>query len=256
MAKTQIAGEAGEKTEMTSAEILLEVKNLGYVFPDGTVALQDINFVVSKNEKMAIIGANGAGKSTLLMLLNGLLGGRGLIKISGQELTSRTVKMIRQKVGLVFQNPDDQLFMPAVLDDVAFGLASRRKGLSEIERQEIVDKVKGILKELKAEHLIYRSTMHLSLGEKKKIALAGILITNPEILLLDEPTSGLDPAGRRWLESYLTRLDRTIIMATHDLDFARKVCRRVILLNRGQLAADGPGAQVLDKDELLRANGL
>lgn len=256
MAKTQITLEEGEKTEMVRTEIQLEVKNLSYVYPDGTVALRDINFVVSKDEKLAIIGPNGAGKSTLLMLLNGLLAGRGLIKISGQELTSRTVKMIRQKVGLVFQNPDDQLFMPAVLDDVAFGLASRSRKLSGIERQDITHKVKVILGELKAEHLIYRSTLHLSQGEKKKIALAGVLITNPEILLLDEPTAGLDPAGRRWLESYLTGLDRTIIMATHDLVFARKVCQRVILLNRGQLAADGPSAKVLNNEELLQANGL
>lgn len=256
MTDRQITVEADQKTERTQAEIILEVKILGYVFPDGNLALQDINFVVRKNEKVAIIGANGAGKSTLLMLLNGLLVGRGLIKISGLELTTRTVKMIRQKVGLVFQNPDDQLFMPVVLDDVAFGLTSGSKKLSEIERKETAHKVKWILRELKAEHLIYRSTMRLSLGEKKKIALAGILITRPEILLLDEPTAGLDPAGRRWLESYLASLDRTVIIATHDLEFARKICQRVILLHRGQLRADGTSTQVLDKDELLRASGL
>ena len=237
------------------AATAVEVRGLSYTFPDGTVALQDVSFSVAEKEKVAIIGPNGAGKSTLLLLLNGLLRGQGLVKISGLEVCRRNVKAIRSKTGLVFQNPDDQLFMPTVLDDVAFGLCPPSED-RDGQRRQVAEKVKSKLRELRAEHLINRSTMRLSPGEKKRVALAGVLITEPEILLLDEPTSGLDPASRRWLEDYLKGLERTLIMTTHDLELARKVAQRIVLMSRGQLVAEGSPEDILDDQELLEASGL
>jgi len=244
-----------ETSTVAMAAAAIEVKGLSYTFPDGTVAIQDVSFTVAEKEKVAIIGPNGAGKSTLLLLLNGLLRGQGLVKISGLEVCRQNVKAIRLKTGLVFQDPDDQLFMPTVLDDVAFGLCRRGLGRNG-QSEQVVEKVQNQLKELRAEHLINRSTMRLSLGEKKKVALAGVLITEAEILLLDEPTSGLDPASRRWLEDYLLGLERTLIMTTHDLELARKVAQRIILMSGGRLVAEGGPEEILDNRELLEASGL
>jgi len=244
-----------ETSTVAMAARAVEVKGLSYTFPDGTVAIQDVSFTVAEKEKVAIIGPNGAGKSTLLLLLNGLLRGQGLVKIAGLEVCRRNVKAIRLKTGLVFQDPDDQLFMPTVLDDVAFGLCRRGLGKNR-QSEQVVEKVQNQLKELRAEHLINRSTMRLSLGEKKKVALAGVLITEAKILLLDEPTSGLDPASRRWLEDYLLGLERTLIMTTHDLELARKVAQRIILMSGGRLVAEGGPEEILDNRELLEASGL
>jgi energy-coupling factor transporter ATP-binding protein EcfA2 len=244
-----------ETSTVAMAATAVEVRGLSYTFPDGTVAIQDVSFTVAEKEKVAIIGPNGAGKSTLLLLLDGLLKGQGLVKIAGLEVCRRNVKAIRSKAGLVFQDPDDQLFMPTVLDDVAFGLCRRGEDRNS-QSGRIVEKVKDRLKELRAEHLINRSTMRLSAGEKKKVALAGVLITEPEILLLDEPTSGLDPAGKRWLEDYLLGLDRTLIMTTHDLQLARKVAQRIILMSGGRLVAEDSREDILDDQEFLEAYGL
>ncbi|MGC8891198.1 MAG: energy-coupling factor ABC transporter ATP-binding protein [Candidatus Saccharicenans sp.] len=231
---------------------IIEVKNLRYRFPDGTLALNKVSFSVGEKERVAIIGPNGAGKSTLLLLLDGLLLGEGQVKILGQELKGDNLKSIRSKVGLVFQNPDDQLFMPSVLDDVMYGLCVKKKSPDD----EALKKAKGILRELKAEALAERSTMSLSLGEKKKVALAGVLVMEPLVLLLDEPTSGLDPAAKRWLISYLSALERTMIFATHNLELARQLADRVILLNRGEIAADGRATEILENEKLLLENGL
>lgn len=231
---------------------LIEVKDLSYRFPNGTLALHHVSFCVQEKERVAVMGPNGAGKSTLLLLLDGLLAGDGLIRIFGQPLNRHNLKFIRSKVGLVFQNPDDQLFLPSVLDDVLYGLAARKKSAAP----EAIKKAEEILRELKAEGLVNRSTTSLSLGEKKKVALAGVLIMEPHVLLLDEPTSGLDPAARRWLENYLGGLDRTMIFATHNFDLASKLASRVILLNGGRLVADGPAAEILGNEKLLLENGL
>jgi cobalt/nickel transport system ATP-binding protein len=250
--KIEIVSQKISNKEQSRKNLVVEVENLSYTFPDGTVALTDISFTVLEKEKVVIIGPNGAGKSTLLLLLDGLIDGRGSIKILGQEVKRKSARKIRPRVGLVFQNPDDQLFMPTVLDDVAFGLSNTKK----LKEGWILDKVKTILRELKAEHLLYRSTMKLSLGEKKKVALAGVLVMEPEILLLDEPTSGLDPAGRRWLVSYLQNLDRTLVITTHNLEFAQQVGSRFILINQGRVVASGRKEEILDNKELLLANGL
>lgn len=231
---------------------IIEVNNLSYRFPDGTLALRQVSLVVKEKERVAIMGPNGAGKSTLLLLLDGLLAGEGQIKILGTEVRRGNLKFIRSKVGLVFQNPDDQLFMPSVLDDVIYGLCARKKSLDP----EAIKKAEEILRQLKAETLVNRSTMSLSLGEKKKVALAGVLIMEPEVLLLDEPTSGLDPAARRWLISYLSGLNRTMIFATHNLELAGRLAHRIILLNAGRVVADGPAAEILNNEKLLLDNGL
>lgn len=231
---------------------IIRVSRLSYRFPNGIQALQQISFSVKAKERLAVIGPNGAGKSTLLLLLAGLLDGEGEITISGQKLNRSSSKLIRSKIGLVFQNADDQLFMPSVLDDVAYGLCVRHKS----PNPEAVARAVEILKEMKASSLADRSTMSLSPGEKKKVALAGVLVMEPEILLLDEPTSGLDPASRRWLTNYLSGLDKTMIFATHNLELAMSLADRVILLNSGRLVADGPADEILNNESLLLDNGL
>lgn len=234
----------------------VEVQNLSYTFPDGTRAIHNVSFIVEEGEKLAIIGPNGAGKSTLLLLLNGILRGDGLVRIKGFELNRRHARLIRSQTGLLFQDPDDQLIMPVVLDDVAFGLCSRQKLKDPKKREEIVGRIRKQLVELGIEHLLHRSTLRLSLGEKKKVALAGVLIKDPDILLFDEPAAGLDPAGRRWLEAYLRGIKKTTILATHDLELARKICPKVILLSQGELVAQGNTDEVLQQKEILARAGL
>lgn len=236
---------------MSGVEVIT-VRNLSYRFPDGTQALHRVSFSVQEKERVAVIGPNGAGKSTLLLLLAGLLAGEGEIIITGVELNRSSLKSIRSKTGLVFQNPDDQLFMPSVLDDVAYGLCVRKKSPDP----EAVTKALEILNDMRVGSLASRSTMSLSPGEKKKVALAGVLVMEPEILLLDEPTSGLDPSSRRWLMKYLSGLDKTMIFATHNLELARSLAGRVILLNSGRLVADGPADEILNNESLLLDNGL
>lgn len=231
---------------------VITVRNLSYRFPDGAQALHRVSFSVQEKERVAVIGPNGAGKSTLLLLLAGLMAGEGEIIITGVELNRSSLKSIRSKIGLVFQNPDDQLFMPSVLDDVAYGLCARIKSAAPEAREKALE----ILNRMKAGGLAERSTMSLSPGEKKKVALAGVLVMEPEILLLDEPTSGLDPSSRRWLMKYLSGLDKTMIFATHNLELARSLADWVILLNSGRLVADGPADEILNNESLLLDNGL
>lgn len=253
---------------------LVEVINLTYTFPDGTLGLKNISFTVEEGEKVVVIGPNGSGKTTLLLNLNGLLRGEGIIRLFGLDLNQKTLPQIRKRLGLVFQNPDDQLFMPTVLDDVAFSLSYslksdlnkpkiRQKKEDEggkaqrpISREAIVEKVRQILKELNAENLMERSTFKLSLGEKKKIALAGVLIHEPEILLLDEPTLGLEPATRRWLINYLREFKKTVIATTQDMDFAWELADKVVLLNQGRVVACGSKEEILENKALLEANSL
>ncbi len=234
----------------------VEVQNLSFNFPDGTRALKNVSFSVGEGEKVAIMGPNGAGKSTLLLILNGILRGKGLVRIKGLELNHRHARLIRSQTGLLFQDPDDQLIMSVVLDDVAFGLCSHHEFKESEKRDEIIRRIRKQLAELGIEHLIHRSTLRLSLGEKKKVALAGVLIKEPEILLFDEPAAGLDPAGRRWLEAYLLSLKKTVILATHDLDLARKICQKAILLHQGEVLVMGSAEEVLSNQEFLTLAGL
>jgi len=231
---------------------LVDIRHLEFTYPDGTPALRDISFAIGRGESVGIIGANGAGKSTLLLHLVGCLSATaGELTIRGTRVQRDTVDAIRRSVGLVFQNPDDQLFMPTVRDDVAFG--PRNQGLAEAE---VANRVRDALAAVGATGLIDRPPYRLSGGEKRAVSIAGVLAMSPEILVLDEPTAGLDPRARRQVIGLLNRLDHTRIVASHDLDLILDVCQRVILFRQGTVAADGGCAAVFGQPELLAECGL
>ena len=236
---------------MIKKEMVVEVKNLSYSYPDSTMALRNINFSVFKGETCAIVGPNGAGKTTLLLQLNGILRGEGRIKIFGQEITKKNLREIRSKIGIVFQDPNDQLFMPSVFDDIAFGPLNA--GLDEMD---IRRKIQRILRELKLEGYEGKAPFDLSLGEMKKVSLAGVLILEPEILILDEPTSSLDPGTKRSFLHILNKIRKTKIIATHDLDLVYQLCSRTILLDKGEIIAEGCTLDILRNKELLEAHNL
>jgi cobalt/nickel transport system ATP-binding protein len=210
------------------------IKNLYYSYPDGTKALSDINLEIQHGDSLGIVGANGAGKSTLLLHLNGILRGRGEIIVLGKDLTDKNLPAIRSMVGLVFQDADSQLFMPTVLDDVSFGPINMR-----MRRQDVEKSVKKALKEVDMLASIKRSSHHLSVGEKKRIAIATVLSMNPQVLVLDEPSSNLDPKHRRALIKLLNMLEMTKIIATHDLDLIAQTCSRIVLMKEGKIVSGG-----------------
>jgi cobalt/nickel transport system ATP-binding protein len=215
-------------------------------------ALDSITFNLEQGEKLALIGANGAGKSTLLLALSGvLLPSGGTLSVDGIPVCKDGLKELRRRVGLVFQNPDDQFFMPTVEDDIAFG--PRNYGMAEAD---VKIKMNAVLEELNITRLKERSANHLSGGEKRLVGLAGILIMEPSLLLMDEPGSFLDPRSRRNLISILKELPQTLLIATHDLDMARNLCSRVILLKEGRISADGEAEKILDDSALLEECGL
>lgn len=228
---------------------MVEVKNLRHSYPDGTLAIQDISFRITHGESVAIIGANGAGKSTLLQHLNGALTATsGSISIGDFPLTRDTLPAIRRTVGMVFQNPDDQLFMPTVYDDVAFGplnLGLRGEALAE--------KVREALRAVGEEELVNKPPYNLSGGEKKRVAIATVLAMSPDILVMDEPTSGLDPYARRQLMQLLGDFQHTKIFTSHDLDMVLELCPRVIVLHAGQVVADGNTRQIFADQSMLSA---
>ena len=225
----------------------LAMTGVQYHYPDHTPALQDVSFHIAHSESVALIGGNGAGKSTLLSLLVGIVfPTAGTVNIGGVDLTHKTAAQLRQRIGLVFQNPDDQLFMPTVLDDVAFGPLNL--GLSTEQAQE---RAVGALTTVGAAHLSQRSSLRLSTGEKRAAAIAAVLAMAPDILLMDEPTAGLDPWSRRQLINLLGSFAHTKIIATHDLDFALDACQRTLVLREGRVVADGPTANLLRDRELL-----
>ena len=213
---------------------IIDVKNLHYSYPDGTKALCDINLEIQRGESLGIIGSNGAGKSTLLLHINGILRGRGEISVFGKDLTDKNLPLIRSMVGLVFQDADSQLFMPTVFDDVSFGPINMG-----MQRQDVEKSVHKALKEVDMLASIKRSSHHLSVGEKKRIAIATVLSMNPQILVLDEPSSNLDPKHRRALIKLLNMLEMTKIIATHDLDLIGQTCSRVVLMEEGKIVSGG-----------------
>ncbi len=229
----------------------LEIAGLSYRYPDGTGALNGIDLVVRTGEKIAIIGANGAGKSTLLLHLNGILKGNGTVRVFGAPVARSTLKGIRRDVGLVFQNPDDQLFCPTVFDDVAFGPRNMKLPEEEVRRR-----VESALCLVGLDGLEHKSGFHLSIGQKKRAALATVLSMDTKILALDEPTSNLDPRARRNLIALLKGLTETQIVATHDLGLVADLCSRVVLLEQGKVVADGPPEGILADAALLGAHGL
>jgi cobalt/nickel transport system ATP-binding protein len=213
---------------------IITVTNLNYSYPDGTRALSDINLEISRGESVGIIGANGAGKSTLLFHFNGILQGKGDIAVAGERVSDKNLAKIRSMVGLVFQDPDSQLFMPTVFDDVGFGPINMN-----MPKEEVVKSVHKALLDVDMLSAINRSSHHLSVGEKKRIAIATVLSMNPQILVLDEPSSNLDPRHRRELINLLNKLEMTKIIATHDLDLIEKTCSRIILMEEGKIIAGG-----------------
>lgn len=230
----------------------IDVDDLHFAYPDGTAALSGVSFHAEHGESIAIVGANGAGKSTLLMHLTGLLAPTsGTINIGGVPVTRSTLSEIRRSVGMVFQDPDDQLFMPSVFEDVAFG--PMNLGLSETDvRQRVAE----ALERVDATRLADRPPYRLSGGEKRAVSIATVLATSPNVLVMDEPSSNLDPKARRRLIGLLRSFEHTKIIATHDLDLALDVCARTIVMRDGAITADGPTAELFGDEALLDASGL
>ncbi|GAM09732.1 putative ABC transporter ATP-binding protein [Geobacter sp. OR-1] len=226
---------------------IVEVKNLRHTYPDGTVALKDISFRITHGESVGIIGANGAGKSTLLLHLNGYLTPTsGTIRIGDFPLTKGTLPEIRRTVGMVFQDPDDQLFMPTVFEDVAFGPLNLGFTAGDAEQC-----VMAALARVDATHLKDKPPYHLSGGEKKRVAIATVLSMSPDILVMDEPTNGLDPFARRQLMGLMREFQHTRIITSHDLDMVVELCSRVIVLKDGEVRADGLSRDIFGDHELL-----
>ncbi|PKN32663.1 MAG: cobalt ABC transporter ATP-binding protein [Deltaproteobacteria bacterium HGW-Deltaproteobacteria-19] len=231
---------------------IVELKNLEFAYADGTPALRGVSFRIVHGESVGLVGANGAGKSTLLLHLNGcLFPVGGTVQVGDYPLTRKNVDDVRRRVGMVFQDPDDQLFMPRVFDDVAFGPLNLG-----LPRDEVESRVHGALRQVGADHLAERPPYKISGGEKRAAAIATVLSMSPDILVMDEPSSGLDPLSRRQLIELLRRFRHTKIIATHDLDLVLDVCERTIVLNGGRVAADGPTAEIFRDEALLMANHL
>ena len=233
----------------------IEVSKLSYRYHDGTEALRGVSFTVAPGECVGLLGPNGSGKSTLLLHLNGLLpekpGRDGAVRILGQPITPENLETIRRQVGLVFQDPDDQLFCPSVAEDVAFG--PQQLGLSGAKVKARVQKALAQTGLAASGH---RATHHLSHGEKRRACLAGVLACEPSLLVLDEPTSDLDPRGRREFKALLRGIAATKLIATHDLELVVELCSRAIVLDHGAVVADGAVAELLNNEELMLAHGL
>jgi cobalt/nickel transport system ATP-binding protein len=229
----------------------VEIENLSFYYPDGQQGLKDINLVVYPGENLAVIGPNGAGKSTLLLHLNGILRGNSIVKIFGLPVEEKNLKEIRRRVGLVFQDPEDQLFSPTVFDDVAFGPINMCYSESEVKQHvtEALNWVGMIGYEQRSPH-------HLSIGEKKKIAIATVLSLSPELLVLDEPSSNLDPRSKWSLIELLRQLPTTKIVAAHDLELVKALCQRTIILDKGKVVAEGDTTSIINDISLLKAHGL
>jgi len=229
----------------------IEIENLSFSYPDGHQALKNITLTIYLGETVAIVGPNGAGKSTLLLHLNGILRGNSVVKIMGLPVEEKNLKEIRCKVGLVFQEPEDQLFSPTVFEDVAFG--PMNMGYSEVEVRE---RVAQALKWVGMSGYEGRSSHHLSVGEKKRIAIATVLSMSPELLVLDEPTSNLDPRSKGALTKLLKHLPMSKIIASHDLELVRVLCPRTVVIDGGVTMADGETTSILSDYSLLKEHGL
>jgi cobalt/nickel transport system ATP-binding protein len=230
----------------------IEVEHLSFSYPDGHQALRDVSLAIQPCEKVALVGPNGAGKSTLILHLNGILNSnQGKVRVCGLESVPGNLGRLRAMVGLVFQSPDDQLFSPTVYDDVAFG--PLYQGLPPKEVQACVEEA---LAAVRMVEYARRVSHHLSMGEKKRIAIATVLSMKPEVLVLDEPTAGLDPRSRRSLINLLRELPLTMLASTHDMHMVRDLFPRMVIMDEGRIVADGPTCQLLDDVALLEAHGL
>ena len=230
----------------------IELEHLHYAYPDGTEALRGIDLRIGAGEKVALVGPNGAGKSTLMLHLNGInRPTHGTVRIGGEAVTRETIRRVRATVGLVFQDPDDQLFSPTVFDDVAFG--PLHLGL---DADEIHARVERALAAVGMEGAERRIPSRLSIGQRKRVALATVLTMDPAILVFDEPSAGLDPRGRRQLIELLAGLEQTLIVATHDMRLVAEVLPRTVIMDDGRVVADGPTTDLLADAALLERHGL
>ena len=220
---------------------VLDLRSVAFAYPDGHLALDGVDLRIERGERVALLGPNGAGKTTLVLHLNGILTpGAGSVTVSGLAVTGANLLEVRRRVGIVFQDPDDQLFMPTVRDDVAFGPANLG-----LRGAELDDRVVEALSAVGVADLAERAPHHLSFGQRRRVAIATVLAMRPEILVLDEPSSNLDPASRRELAAILRSLDVTVLMVTHDLPYAVELCERSIVLSEGTVVADGATREVL-----------
>jgi len=229
----------------------IEVSDLSYAYPDGHQALRGVTLDIQPCEKVALVGPNGAGKSTLILHLNGILSSEGCVRVCGLPVTKDNLGRVRAMVGLVFQIPDDQLFSPTVFEDVAFGPLYQGLLMPEVQVR-----VAEALAAVNMSAYTHRVSHHLSSGEKKRIAIATVLSMQPEVLVLDEPTAGLDPRARRSLISLLRDLPLTMLVSTHDMLMVRELFPRMVILDEGQVVADGSTTALLQDDALLEAHGL
>lgn len=236
---------------MSQNTSVVQVNDLHFSYPDGHVALSGVSMKLCPGDKAALVGPNGAGKSTLMLHLNGILQGRGDIEIGGVRLARENLPAIRAMVGLVFQNPDDQLFSPTVFEDVAFG--PLHMGLAEAE---VIARVDAALEAVRMSSYRDRLSHHLSVGEKKRIAIATVLSMEPKILILDEPSAGLDPRARRTLINLLRELPITMLVSTHDMKLVQELFPRTIVMDHGQIVADGSTRDILENEALLTEHGL
>jgi len=233
------------------AEAVVELTDVRYTYPTGTEALRGVTLAIAPGERVAVVGPNGAGKSTLILALGGFVPAEGTIRVAGHTLTPATVRDVRRHLGLVFQNADDQLFMPRLSEDVAFGPATMGLEAAEVERR-----VREALAAVGLEGMEDRAPYHLSVGEKRRAALATVLAMRPQVLVLDEPSADLDPRGRRRLIDLLRGLEGTLLVVTHDLDLAVETCGRTVVLDGGRVVADGPTGRILSDAALTEAHGL
>jgi cobalt/nickel transport system ATP-binding protein len=224
---------------------------VGYSYPNGHAALDGVELHVEHGERVAVLGPNGAGKTTLMLHLNGLMSGSGRLEVAGIDVGPKTLAELRMRVGLVFQDPDDQLFMPTVEEDVAFGPLNMK-----LDGDEVRLRVAEALAAVRMEHAAKRASYQLSMGERRRVAIATVLAMRPSLLVLDEPSANLDPRARRELLDVLERVERTMLVTTHDLPLAAELCERAVILAAGRVVADGPCREILADAELLALHDL
>jgi len=230
----------------------LQINDLNFSYPDGYEALKNINLEINKGDTLGVLGPNGAGKTTFILHLNGVLGNLDdSIYINNLSINEENLKKIREKVGIVFQDPDDQLFMPTVLEDVMFGPKNFGYTNEEAESKAI-----EALEKVKMKEFLNKPPHHLSFGQKRKVAIASVIAINPELIVLDEPSSNLDPASRRELIEILKNLDVTIILVTHDLPMALEICDESIILNNGEIKTRDKTYSILTNEKVMKENRL
>jgi len=229
----------------------IDARGLRYRYPNGVTGLDGVDLHVTHGERVAVLGPNGAGKTTLMLHLNGLLSGEGSLEVAGLRAGEGDVRALRSAVGLVFQDPDDQLFMPSVAEDVAFGPLNLG-----LERDVVRARVDAALAAVRMGHVVDRAPHQLSLGQRRRVAIATVLAMRPQLLVLDEPSANLDPRARRELLEVLDTVERTMLVVTHDLPFAAQLCERAVLLSGGRIVADGPCSEILADEALLAEHDL